>query len=95
MRGGARPAIDLPAGNTLLLSSQESYAQLDEAMVISAFIRTEGPHEGDPERAAWSRGKVVVRYSRDAAGRRELAFEGEGWEQARQQVASKVTWLRG
>ncbi|HUS66427.1 MAG TPA: hypothetical protein VMZ28_17945, partial [Kofleriaceae bacterium] len=97
-RYGKQPAapLALPPGNTLLLSADTSYASLDEAMIVAAFMRTEGSHDGEPAAAVWRRGPVIVRYRFDASvPRRELTFEGDGWENARQQVAGKVTWLRG
>jgi hypothetical protein len=97
-RYAAQPAapLALPPGNKLLLSADTRYVNLDEAMIVAAFTRTEGPHDGEPAAAVWRRGPLIVRYSYDASQpRRELTFEGDGWEQARQKVAGKVTWLRG
>lgn len=96
--GGARPAPmqALPPGNLLLLSQQTTYRALDEAMIIAAFTRTAGPPDGEPATATWKRGPIEIQYAYDATtGKRELTFSGEGWENARQAVAGKVTWLRG
>jgi hypothetical protein len=94
-RGGGQPAaLNLPPGSSLLLSSQTTYPSLDEAFIILGFMRMEGPPNGEPNAALWRRGAVTVRYTFDG-NRRELHFEGEGAESARQQVAGKVTWMRG
>jgi hypothetical protein len=95
--GNRPPApLQLPAGNNLLLSASTTYRELDEVMIIAAFMRTAGPPDGEPATATWRRGAVEIKYAFDAAaGRRELTFSGEGAEAARQQVAGKVTWLKG
>jgi len=94
---GARPVSQpLPQGNHLLLSAESTYPGLDEALIIVGFMRMMGPPHGEPEAATWRRGTVEIKYTFDAAARRrELSFEGEGWEKAREQVAAKVSWLRG